>query len=230
MNKWTSKGESIFFRLPRIGAVLYDKLMHNSPMQLYYKEIAEDLTSRLSAGRLLDVGTGPGRLLQAIHGLNPAIELYGLDISAAMLKQARKNLYGIAVNLRQGNIRHTDFPNDYFDLVACTGSLYLWERPEEGLQEIYRILKSGQSAILFECDRESDRQALQIPLRENLRQVNMLSKIFGPLAIKQALDAAYSRKEISEIIQRTSFAPHFSVAEVTISGLPMWFRIELLKG
>ena len=40
------------------------------PMQLYYKEIAQDLTSRLSAGRLLDVGTGPGRLLQAICRLS----------------------------------------------------------------------------------------------------------------------------------------------------------------
>ena len=199
-------------------------------MQLYYKEIAEDLTSRLSVGCLLDVGTGPGRLLQAVHSINPAIELYGLDISAAMIKQAQKNLSGIAVNLRQGNIRQTDFPSDYFDLVACTGSFYLWERPEEGLQEIYRMLKSGQRAILFECDRESDRQALQLPLRENLRHVNMLAKIFGPLAIKQALDVAYSQKEIGEIVQRTSFAQHFSVADVTISGLRMWVRVELRKG
>ncbi len=230
MTKWTSRGESIFIRLPRIGSVLYDNLMHSSPMQLYYREIAQDLTSRLSAGRLLDVGTGPGRLLQAIHGLNPAIVLYGLDISAAMIKQAQKNLSGIAVNLRQGNIRKTDFPSDHFDLVACTGSFYLWDRPEEGLQEIYRLLKSGQKAYLFECDRESDRQALQVPLRENLRHVSVVSRIFGPLAIKQALDVAYSRKEVSEIVQRTSFAQHFSVSDVTISGLAMWIRIELRKG
>ncbi len=199
-------------------------------MQLYYKEIAQDLTNILSAGRLLDVGTGPGRLLQAIHSFNPAIELYGLDISAAMIKQAQKNLSGVAVNMRQGNIRQTDFPSNYFDLVACTGSFYLWDRPEEGLQEIYRILKSGQRAYLFECDRESDRQALQVPLRENLRRENVLSKIFGPLAIKQALGAAYSRQEIGEIIQRTNFAQHFSVADVTISGLRMWVRVELRKG
>jgi 2-polyprenyl-3-methyl-5-hydroxy-6-metoxy-1,4-benzoquinol methylase len=62
--------------------------MRGSPMELYYKEIAQDLTSRLSAGRLLDVGTGPGRLLQAIHNLNYTIELYDLDISASMIKQA----------------------------------------------------------------------------------------------------------------------------------------------
>lgn len=229
MTKWTSRGELIFFKLPRIGSLLYDKLMHNSPMQLYYQEIAQNLTNRLPAGRLLDVGTGPGRLLQAIHGINPAIELYGLDISAAMIKQAQKNLSGIAVNLRQGNIRQTDFPSDYFDLVACSGSFYLWNPPEEGLQEIHRVLKRGQRAYLFECDRESDRQAMRVSLRKNLRQVNVLAKIFGPLAITQALDAAYNRKEIGEIVQRTSFARHFSIADIAISGLAMWMRIELRK-
>ena len=229
MAKWTSRGESIFFRLPRIGSVLYDNLMRGSPMQLHYKEIAQDLTSRLSAGRLLDVGTGPGRLLQAIHSLNSAIELYGLDISASMIKQAQKNLFGMAVNLRQGNIRQTDFPSNYFDLVTCTGSFYLWDQPEEGLQEVYRLLKSGQTAYLFECDRESDRQALQGALRKNLRHLNMLSKMFGPLAIKQALDVAYNKNEISDIVKRTSFAHSFSLDEITISGLAMWVRIALRK-
>jgi ubiquinone/menaquinone biosynthesis C-methylase UbiE len=198
-------------------------------MQLYYKEIAQDLTSRLSAGRLLDVGTGPGRLLQAIHSLNSAIELYGLDISPSMIKQAQKNLFGMDVNLRQGNIRQTDFPGDYFDLVTCTGSFYLWDQPEAGLQEVYRLLKSGQTAYLFECYRESDRQALQEALRKNLRHLNVLSRIFGPLAIKQALEAAYNKNEISDIVKRTSFASSFSLDEITISGLAMWVRIALRK-
>jgi ubiquinone/menaquinone biosynthesis C-methylase UbiE len=79
--------------------------------------------------------------------------------------------------------RHTDFLSDTFDLVACTGSFYLWDQPEAGLQEIYRPLKSGQTAYLFECDRESDRQAFQGALRENLRHLNRLSRMIGPLAI-----------------------------------------------
>ena len=229
MSKWKGRGEAIFLKLPRFGSFLYDHLMSGSPMQLHFAEIARELANLLPSGRLLDVGTGPGRLLQAIHGFNPAIQLYGLDISASMLRLAQKNLSGMGVNLQQGNIRHTDYPADYFDLVTCTGSFYLWEQPERGLDEIYRILKPGQSACLFECDRESDRQAFQAALQKNLRQLNRISRIFGPLALRQALDAAYSKNEIGNIIKRTSFAHSYSLDEITIGGLPIWMRITLRK-
>jgi ubiquinone/menaquinone biosynthesis C-methylase UbiE len=229
MTKWTGKGETIFIRLPRIGSVVYDHLMQASPMRLYYQEIAQDLMSRIPDGCLLDVGTGPGRLLQAIHNLNPAIDLYGLDISASMVSRARKNLTGIKVDLRQGSVRKTDFPSDTFDLVTCSGSFYLWDKPEEGLQEIHRVLKRGKTACLYECNRECDREAMQSSLRENLRHLNVISKMIGPLAIRQALDAAYSAEEIRDIVRRTSFAHNFSIQEKTISRLAIWLCVELRK-
>jgi len=229
MTKWSGKGESIFIKLPRIGSLVYDKLMQESPMQLYYQQIAQELMKNFQGGNLLDVGTGPGRLLQAIHNLNPAIELYGLDISASMISRARKNLTGIKVDLRLGTVRKTDFPGDFFDLVTCSGSFYLWDKPEEGLQEIHRILKRGRSAYLFECDRECDRKVLESSLRENLRHMNLMARFIGPKAIKQALDAAYGKEEVSDIVKRTSFGQSFSIQERTFSRLGMWMCIELKK-
>jgi ubiquinone/menaquinone biosynthesis C-methylase UbiE len=229
-NAMKSRGQDYFLKLPSFGARLYDCLMRGPPMQLYYKEVAQDLVRRIPLGKLLDVGTGPGRLLLMIHDLNPNLELFGLDISASMLQQAQKNLRGIAVDLRQGNIRQTDYSSEYFDLVVCTGSFYLWSQPEDGLQEIHRILKSGASAYLYECHREYDRQALQLGLRENLRHLNIISRIIGPLAIKQALRAAYWRDEIARIIERTGFAGSFAIRDMTLSGLPIWVRVELRKG
>lgn len=229
MPKWSGRGESIFTKLPRIGSMVYDALMRGSPMQLHYNDIAIDVTSKLSKGRLLDVGTGPGRLLQAIHQINPGLELYGLDISDAMIKQAQQNLRGMNVDLRQGNIRHTDYTDGFFDLVICSGSFYLWDQPVEGLQEVHRFLKKGGTAYLYECDRESDRQALQVGLRKNVRHLNVISKIIGPLAIRQALDAAYSKKEIVDIIKRTRFSSNFAVEDMTLSGLAIWVRATLRK-
>jgi ubiquinone/menaquinone biosynthesis C-methylase UbiE len=223
------RGQDYFINLPGFGARLYDRLMCESPMQLYYTGVAQDLAGKISQGRLLDVGTGPGRLLLAMHALNPDIELFGLDISTSMLEQARKNLRGMTVDLRQGSIRQTDYQTGYFDLVVCTGSFYLWDQPEEGLQEIHRILKSGQSAYLYECRWEYDRQALQLGLRRNLQHLNIIARIIGPLAVKQALRAAYSRDEIAGIVGRTSFAGNFSIHDMTFSGLPIWVRVELRK-
>ena len=230
MAKWSGRGESIFIKLPRIGSKIYDSLMRGSPMQLHYEEIAKDVTRRLPTGRLLDIGTGPGRLLGAIHQINPTLDLYGLDISDAMIQQAQKNLRGMGINLRQGNIRHTDFQNGFFDLVICSGSFYLWNQPEEGLQEVYRILKSGKTACLYECDRESDRTAMQAGLRKNVRHLNLLSRIAGPLAVRQALDAAYSKQEIIDIVKKTDFKNNFTIENISLSGLAIWLRIALRKG
>ncbi len=229
MPRWAGRGEEIFITLPRIGSKIYDFLMHETPMQKYYLEIAQDLTGRIPGGRLLDVGTGPGRLLGEIHRINPNIELYGLDISDAMLQQARKNLAGIPVDLRRGNIRRTDFPDESFDLVTCTGSFYLWDRPEEGLREIHRILKKKASAYLFECRREYDRRELAAGLKENLRTVNLIARILGPLAIRQALEVAYGREEIADIVRRSPFAGSFRMDDITLSRIPVWVRVELRK-
>jgi ubiquinone/menaquinone biosynthesis C-methylase UbiE len=215
--------------MTRFAASLYDSLMRGSPMQRQFKEVARDLTDVISQGRLLDVGTGPGRLLLEIHALNPSIELYGQDVSAAMIEQARRNLSGIPADLSQGNIRQTHFQNDHFDLVTCTGSFYLWERPEEGLEEIHRILKAGQSAYLYESHREYDREEFREALQQNLRHLDAIRRIIGPLALKRQLSMSYTKEEIAEIVERTSFANSFAIRDMTLSSLPIFVRIELRK-
>ncbi len=91
--------------------------------------------------RLLDVGTGPARLLLEVHRLNPHIALFGLDISHAMVELATKNLSGMNAQIRLGNIRATHYDSDFFDFVTCSGSFYLWDNAVEGLEETYRILR-----------------------------------------------------------------------------------------
>lgn len=107
MNK--SRGEDNFLNLPGYAARLYDSFVKSNATRLQYLEIAQDLISKIEKGRLLDIGTGPGYLLLEIHKLNPSMELYGLDISTAMVDQASRNLAGIKVDLQQGNIRATEY-------------------------------------------------------------------------------------------------------------------------
>ncbi len=224
-----SRGQQDFVNAPRIGAAVYDRLMADAPLQMQYADVAQDLAGRITQGRLLDVGTGPGRLLVAFHARRPAVKLFGLDISAAMLEQARQNLAGIAVDLRQGNICHTSYPSESFDLVVSTGSFYVWDEPQEGLDEIHRILVRGGSAYLYECRRDVDRRAFRLALRENLRSAALLTKVIGPFALRQALARSYTRAEIAAIIARTSFADSFVIDDVTLAGMPMWMRVELKK-
>jgi ubiquinone/menaquinone biosynthesis C-methylase UbiE len=224
-----SRGEASFINLPGLAARLYDSLAQTRAIQHQFQEVARELTIRISRGRLLDIGTGPGRLLAEIHKLNPTIELFGLDIADSMVQVARKNLAGIPTDLRQGNIRHTDYKSDWFDLVTCTGSFYLWDCPEEGLQEIHRILQPGRAAYLFDTRRDFDQDEFRRALQVNLQQENLLRRLITPHFLRRQLRMAYRVDEITEIVRRTPFAPSFTIDKITLAGLPVWLRITLTR-
>jgi len=225
----SSRGEDSFARLPRSAAKLYDSLMRGTATRQQVQEIGRDLVSRLDRGRLLDVGTGPGYLLLEIHKLNPAIELHGLDVSAAMADQARRNLQGVKADLRLGSISATEYPSDYFDLVTCTGSLYLWDRPVEALEEIHRILKTGGAGFLYETHRDADREQLRLRMRQNLKGENLPRRVLAPRFFAKQLGMTYNRREIVELLSRSSFASSYRIDERTIANLPVWLRIKVLK-
>jgi ubiquinone/menaquinone biosynthesis C-methylase UbiE len=154
----SSRGEKQFINFPRFAAQLYDYMISGISTRAQTYEIAKYLTSKIEKGKLLDIGTGPGKLLVEINNLNPHIKLYGLDISESMLKIAEKNLSNIPIDLRLGNIRKTEYEDDFFDIITSTGSFYLWDYPIESIEEIHRLLKVNGLAYLFETYKEYNEQ------------------------------------------------------------------------
>jgi len=224
-----TRGERRFIKLPNLGASLYDKFLNVEPIRTRLKEIASDIISRTEKGPLLDVGTGPGRLLIEINLMNPEIELFGLDISASMIEVAKKNLQNIQTNLQVGSIHHTNYNSNFFSLITCSGSFYLWDYPEESVEEIYRILRDGQSAYLFEVYKDIDKEEYRNALKNNLRQLNWIRRLFGPFALQESIKKSYRIEDITKIIEKTSFANNYSIEKIKLSGLPMWVRITLKK-
>jgi ubiquinone/menaquinone biosynthesis C-methylase UbiE len=224
-----TRGESYFIGLPRFGAWLYDRFLFVEPIQARIEEIAHDLVSRTEGGKLLDVGTGPGRLLIELKRLNPDLELFGLDISASMIKVARNNLRYMRANLRVGSIRHTDYESNFFTAVTSVGSFYLWDYPEESLEEVFRILKKGKSAYLFEVYKDINETEYRNALRKNLRQLDWVRRLVGPFAVRKSLQMSYRTEDFVRLIEKTSFAGSYTIEKIKLSGIPMWARITLKK-
>ena len=223
-----TRGQEKYINMSSFAARLYDKLSESNGMKKGFAKIARLVAVKMTEGRLLDVSSGPGRLLLEMKEHAPQLELHGLDISKAMLKIAWKRL-STDVLLKQGNIIKTDYPSDYFDCIVSSGSFYNWDNPVEALNEIYRILKPGQTAYIYETTKEYDPEILNVNLQENLVNAGLLRWFLSPLFLKKQLKMTYTVSEFRKIVMQSDFKNSYTLERDVLGGLPIYVRIELLK-
>lgn len=225
-----TRGEKQYINMPVFAARLYDNLNSVKGVNKSFEEISEFLGNILKQGKLLDIGIGPGRLLFEINKRIPQIDLYGIDISASMLDVAKRNLKDIKnIDLRIGNINHTDYPDSFFDCIVSTGSFYNWDNPVKGINEIFRILKSVNTAYIFDTYRDYDAKLLIPRLKDNLKEYNFLRKTLSKFFLRKQLRMTYSILEFSQIAEQTKFMNDYNVQQIELGNLPIYVRLELKK-
>jgi len=100
-----------------------------------------------AAGRTLEVAIGTGLNLP----FYPAeIELAGVDLSPAMLAQARRRAakLGRAIDLREADALALPFPDASFDTVVCTFGLCAVPDDGRAVAEAVRVLRPGGLLLL----------------------------------------------------------------------------------
>jgi ubiquinone/menaquinone biosynthesis C-methylase UbiE len=225
-----TRGEQQYIGMPGFAARLYDNLTSVAGVSRGFREIAQFLTTRVPAGKLLDVGSGPGRLLAEIRLATPAIDLFGLDVSQAMIDLARENLHDLhGIDLRVANITATGYPSGFFDCVVSTGSFYNWDHPIAGLNEVFRILKPGSMAYIYESVTDHDSELLQVRLARNLEDCGAIRTGLSRYFLRRQLRMTYSTDEMRQLIRQSDFADTYGLERVELGGLPIYVRIDLLK-
>lgn len=97
------------------------------------------LVEDLQANRVLEVGCGTGHWLAELA--SSASELYGLDASAGMLRQARSR--PTSAKLVHGYARQLPVQSSSFDLVFCVNALHHFQDPQAFVREASRVLQVG---------------------------------------------------------------------------------------
>lgn len=131
----------------------YEALRYKYPYSHAYhkwwlKQILHHAKLGLLDGVVLDNGCGVGVLLELFSSTYPTV---GLDLSYGMLKKALT----ITAALVQGDSVALPFPDETFDLVFARSLLHHLPEPEQGIHEMYRVLKAGGQVILADTNASS---------------------------------------------------------------------------
>src|SRR5215217_8893587 len=139
------------FDLP--SAAMYDALVAQF-LEGFYARAASEMAAAHPGGNVLEVGSGPGRLAVQLAREAPGMTVTGVDISDAMVERAARRAAGAGLSERVrfevGDVAALPLSAGEFDGVVSTLSLHHWSERASGLAEIYRVLKTGGEARIYD--------------------------------------------------------------------------------
>jgi ubiquinone/menaquinone biosynthesis C-methylase UbiE len=106
--------------------------------RIYHVKLIQEHLGCLAGKRVLDVGCGKGRFARVFQQREPAAQLWGLDLSEAMLRHVPAGIHTLA-----GSMTCMPFEDGFFDAAYATESLEHAVEIERAVGEICRVVKSG---------------------------------------------------------------------------------------
>lgn len=201
-------------------APTYDRLNHTLSFGIdrRWRRRAINLLRPFRPQRIMDVATGTGDFaLLACRELQPE-SLTGIDISEGMMEIARNKVReaGLAdrICFAREDCTCLSFPDNGFDAITVAFGIRNFERLDQGLAEMCRVLRPGGHLVILE---------LSTPERFPMKQLFFLySKVviplLGKLLSRDRSAYTYLPESIrafpqGEVLQRSLLRAGFSRAE-----------------
>jgi ubiquinone/menaquinone biosynthesis C-methylase UbiE len=141
------------------SAAVYDWLFARWVLRRLYRVVAGELGSALPRdSSVLDVGTGPGRLLLELAEGRSDLRLVGVDPSEDMIRRGQDHARtaGLEDRIEFETVpaESLPFPAGTFDLVLSTLSAHHWADPAAAINEQARVLHPGGQLRVYDLRRE----------------------------------------------------------------------------
>ncbi|MEL6557502.1 MAG: class I SAM-dependent methyltransferase [Bacteroidota bacterium] len=114
---------------------------------------------------ILEIGMGNGFFVKDLLSMADSLMYTGVDFSSTMVQEARQVNEGLiksgVVGFKEASIDELPFPDNFFDCITTTNTLYFWPNPEENTDELLRVLKpKGKLLIAYRSKEFLDQLAL----------------------------------------------------------------------
>jgi len=202
MKKWFN-----IERIPGLLASSYEKATRLA-INIYYRGVADEIVSTIKEGLILDLGTGPGYLPIEIVKRSADIKIVGIDLSRKLIQMAQQNAqkagFPDRLKFQVGDAGKLKFDDACFDMAISTGMLHSLKEPIKVLKEIYRVLKDGGEAWIYDPAKVAsyiDRRKWKASLTHRERffiWIFTVIKLLGPIK-------TYNREQVAEMIRATNF-------------------------
>lgn len=129
----------------------YDALDEHCFMPIKFHRRCLRLAGRIE-GLALDLGCGPGTLVQALREQHPQVRVVGCDLSHGLCSKAQARNPGVCII--EGDAEVLPFHDHQFDIVFMTEVLEHLLAPAQALHEIRRVLKPHGRLVLSVPNRD----------------------------------------------------------------------------
>jgi malonyl-CoA O-methyltransferase len=129
----------------------YDTIDKHDPLYILVKDSILKVLPVMANQKvkILDAGCGKGRYLKNLLTEDNRLELYGFDLSAAVLRNIPQE-----ITVKQGSLLNIPYPAEYFDFVYVCEALEHCVNLEGALYELARVVKKGGSVLIIDKNRK----------------------------------------------------------------------------
>lgn len=153
--------------------------------------------------RVLEIAPGPGYLAIKLAKIT-GCRMVGVDISRTFVRIASENAEkaGVDIAFDEGDAADLDLPSGVFDFVVCCAAFKNFVRPLAALDEMYRVLKAGGTALIIDLRKDFSPREVDDYVRGKGVINGALIKLTFNTMLKRR---AYTREAIAQLASQSRF-------------------------